>query len=673
MAIASGKTSNLTQGGISIADAIIGTDGSGLISLQNNSGDRMTITGISIDGADNNFNKRIGLGSRFLFSLSNLENACSCAGNEGKTKTCEAVIYYTSGSGIGKKDTYSVTIECAATALAANNGGAVDTNGVITPEGVVFVTLSSPSAGATVSSNSTNFIFNVSASNSLSSCDLLVDNVSRAQLTGVVNNSSNTITYNLSALGAGLHTWDVNCVDTLGISDSPATRNITYTIIGTDTTPPTIALSSPSDNIFSYGGTTSFLFSAGDNNDLQKCILLIDGVDKNEVSSPAQGSNSIYYSIDSLSFGTHIWDINCIDYSNNSAKASASRNLTLARVESDCTSHSAGGYFSGGDGSSTTPYGICDCVMLQKIDSNLTARYALLKDINCADTINWNSGKGFTPISSFNGFLDGNAKTISKLYIRKTLTEGANCERGGIFDSILSGGKVQKLAIVDSNVIVFIGQYNSFALGTSWCNNQSGGNSGEVGLLAGINYGIISSVTVKSSGVGPNMNGTGGIAGNNSGTILNSYSTANVTSNSSGAGGFSTTCYGTTINSYTAGTVNGLAAGVLVYNGGPLVNSFASGRTVGSTYTHGLTGYVGSATNSYCDLYRTEQAECGTGTGVNSGNSNPTWAYYDTNEPMASWGTWTNISGNKYSTTDGNWSICRGAGYPWLTWENKAC
>lgn len=43
--------------------------------------------------------------------------------------------------------------------------------------------------------------------------------------------------------------------------------------------------------------------------------------------------------------------------------------------------------------------------------------YRLANDIDASDTINWNGGAGFIPISSFSGIFNGNGFKISKLYI----------------------------------------------------------------------------------------------------------------------------------------------------------------------------------------------------------------------------------------------------------------
>ncbi|MEI8223815.1 MAG: peptidoglycan-binding domain-containing protein [bacterium] len=82
--------------------------------------------------------------------------------------------------------------------------------------------------------------------------------------------------------------------------------------------------------------------------------------------------------------------------------------------------------FSGGDGSSGNPYQITTCTQLQEIGSNTSLfnkDYKMMNNIDCSDTINWNSGNGFDPIGDatnpFTGTFDGDSKTIDGLYISR--------------------------------------------------------------------------------------------------------------------------------------------------------------------------------------------------------------------------------------------------------------
>ncbi len=76
--------------------------------------------------------------------------------------------------------------------------------------------------------------------------------------------------------------------------------------------------------------------------------------------------------------------------------------------------------FAGGDGSPGNPYQITNCVQLQEMQNvdvynPVHAYYVLMNDIDCSDTVNWNSGKGFVPIYSFAGNFDGQGHKITDL------------------------------------------------------------------------------------------------------------------------------------------------------------------------------------------------------------------------------------------------------------------
>ncbi len=219
--MSSGKIGNLTQGGISIADALVATDGNGLVSLQNNSGDLLTITNISLGGVDNNYNTQLVSGSKILFSLKDLINACSCTGNEGTTKTCNATIYYTTQDGLQKTYKYSITVDCVESITPT------DLNIIITPLDNIppIIDLSSP-ADEYVASGNVSFLFNASDNNAVRECVLVVDGNDVVTQTGITNNAENTINY--SFITNGDYSWTVRCTD---YANNSATASPTRTII----------------------------------------------------------------------------------------------------------------------------------------------------------------------------------------------------------------------------------------------------------------------------------------------------------------------------------------------------------------------------------------------------------------------------------------------------------
>ena len=97
---------------------------------------------------------------------------------------------------------------------------------------------------------------------------------------------------------------------------------------------------------------------------------------------------------------------------------------------------------------------ITNCTDLQAMDDNLTNDYQLMNNIDCSDTINWNSGAGFNQIgddstSCFRGNFSGNGYNITDLYINRTddnyialfaCTNGVVVSNLGLVNVNISGG-----------------------------------------------------------------------------------------------------------------------------------------------------------------------------------------------------------------------------------------
>ena len=147
-----------------------------------------------------------------------------------------------------------------------------------------------------------------------------------------------------------------------------------------------------------------------------------------------------------------------------------------------------------------------------------------------------------------------------------------------------------------------------------------------VGLF-GYNEGVIKNLGVENFTVNVSYSGkvyAGGLAGSNSGSILNSYATGEVSATSTSsysssyayAGGLVGYNSGDITNSYAAGNVSATAfyayaGGLVGYNSGGILNSYATGNvsatstgssSYASAYAGGLVGYntsSGGITNSY--------------------------------------------------------------------------
>ncbi|MDD5086277.1 MAG: GLUG motif-containing protein, partial [Candidatus Nanoarchaeia archaeon] len=264
-------------------------------------------------------------------------------------------------------------------------------------------------------------------------------------------------------------------------------------------------------------------------------------------------------------------------------------------------------------------YNITNCTELQNMNNNLSADYRLANDIDCSDTINWNSGEGFIPIGNntegyrFSGTLDGQGHKITGLYINRS---SIDCQ--GLFGYIDSTAEITNVSLENVDItghgdvggLVGYNDYgtviNSYAMG------DVTGSSYYVGGLVGYN----NRGTISNSYATGNMTGSeyvGGLAGDNyRGTVINSYATGNVNGSIDVGGLVGYNDYGTVINSYATGNVTGssYSVGGLVgsNNHGNVSNSYATGNVTGSSDVGGLVGdnYGGTFSNSYYNFNQTK-------------------------------------------------------------------
>lgn len=136
---------------------------------------------------------------------------------------------------------------------------------------------------------------------------------------------------------------------------------------------------------------------------------------------------------------------------------------------------------------------ITNCRQLQAMNQNLGEHYSLANDIDCSNTVNWNSGAGFNPIGdggwSFAGSFNGRGHTITGLYINRPETNPV-----GLFGSTHNA---------------FIWNVNLSAGETGVTNGQN-----ETGGLIGLMYGgTVSNVATDSDVNSGNDYAVGGLIG----------------------------------------------------------------------------------------------------------------------------------------------------------------
>lgn len=191
---------------------------------------------------------------------------------------------------------------------------------------------------------------------------------------------------------------------------------------------------------------------------------------------------------------------------------------------------------------------------LISIGNDLSAKYIMQNDIDISDN-EW------TPIGTvanrFNGALIGNGYSIIGLSLTSKDTKGA-----GFFGVIGENGKISDLTFSDVNI--------------------SGGTTGYVGAVAGVNYGTIFDVTVQgevgTTNVGDNI---GGLVGRSYGSIYNCINEATVR----------------------GGTNVGGIAGNFEFNSANMTfnNCSNKGTVTGKTKVGGLVGYARVARMVYID------------------------------------------------------------------------
>jgi hypothetical protein len=360
-----------------------------------------------------------------------------------------------------------------------------------------------------------------------------------------------------------------------------------------------------------------------------------------------------------------------------------------------------------GDGTSGNPYQIASLDNLAWLSQNIVEwdkHYIQTADLNAADTQNWNSGAGFSPIGSnpdaFTGSYDGQGYEISGLFINRPSSAFQ-----GLFGST-NGAVISNLGVTNTTIIGYnrTGALVGFAIDSSTISNcySTGSVSGTLytGGLVGHKYNNTTMTNCYSTGTVNGTSYTGGLVGENYSysTISNCYSTGNVTGSGNYTGGLVgwnwsnstiTDSYSTGIvngtsytgglvgnnkrnsiitNSYSTGGVNGTSyTGGLVgynYNNSPITNCYSTGSVSGTTGTGGLMGYNfnSTITNSFWDTQTSGQSTSAGGTGKSTAELQTMSTYTN-----AGW----DFMGETVNGTDDYWGIngVDNGAYPFLSWQ----
>ena len=210
-----------------------------------------------------------------------------------------------------------------------------------------------------------------------------------------------------------------------------------------------------------------------------------------------------------------------------------------------------------GEGTATDPYEISNASELQSMRGNLSANYTLMGTIEAANTSAWNDGAGFEPIGNdsepFTGTFDGNEQTIRALAINRTTDDPV-----GLFGAT-DEATIERVGLVDVDIV----------------GNASAGSTIFVGGLVGNMSGTVDTTFVNGSVDGSDT--VGGLVGNLNGTVTDSYATSSVDGGARVGGlvGFSPD--GEIRSSYAVGVVDDTAAtagGLVGENSGGVVDSY---------------------------------------------------------------------------------------------------
>jgi hypothetical protein len=318
-----------------------------------------------------------------------------------------------------------------------------------------------------------------------------------------------------------------------------------------------------------------------------------------------------------VTFKTSTDEYFTVNFNNLSPNLNYCDSTYVPEVVFVCDQRDAGGYFFSGDGSEQSPFGICDCQMLQDIEDYLGDVYysknyfKLLTNIDCSEISNFNK---LCSGNTFMGGLDGDNYIISNLTIDNSSSDASLIRdiydatfKNLIFDNATifgGGGSSGYVGVLggDSSDSTFENIVIRNSLITSNSSNLS------VGGLIGNSWGsTFSNIHIEDTNIIGQGNRIGGIIGNAGGDINNSYFRGNIIASTEyvgGIAGYAST--GTEIyNSYSIGNLTGSnnVGGIVGYNEASVSNSYFIGNVTGSNFVGGLFGMTNSSDITIEKLY----------------------------------------------------------------------
>jgi len=273
--------------------------------------------------------------------------------------------------------------------------------------------------------------------------------------------------------------------------------------------------------------------------------------------------------------------------------------------------------FSGsGSGTKNDPYLILNPIQLSQMRNYLKqdgVYFKLMANIDVSEFIEdeWSS-QGWMPIGTsstpFKGVLDGNGKTISGLWIKRS-----NADYVGFFgytqDATIKNVTIVAKDIVGKDNVAGLSGYSDFSTfnGVNFSATKIQGGTNVGGLAGKSNYTTISGCsiisTIEITGIG---NDVGGIVGCiTSGSISECKVSCNAIIGANGVGGV----FGTDnskvapiTNCHVQGNINGGddVGGICGHSSGNITNAVFCGNVTATKKAGGISGSCGSGTTSGC-------------------------------------------------------------------------
>ncbi len=314
--------------------------------------------------------------------------------------------------------------------------------------------------------------------------------------------------------------------------------------------------------------------------------------------------------------------------------------------------------YSDGNGTPPEPYLIAtvsDWQQLMATSADWNKYFLMTADIDL-------QGVSLTPVgnttTNWTGVFDGDGFVI----YNATMSGSTNV---ALFGRTSATGKISNLGLENVNIVggSYVGALVGRHYGTIINCDITGsvtGSSNYVGGFAGGNYGFIidcfSTAAIKGSGY------VGGLAGSNSSAasdVNTSYSTGSAIGTGNYIGGLVGYNYGDIVSSYAKGDANGISyvGGLAGYiSSGTVSTCYSIGKVIGTSNTGGLIGYRSSGTvdvNSFWDVNTSGKLTSAGGTGKTTAEMQNINTYLN--------GLW--------NFTTPIWEICDGTNYPKFAWQ----